>query len=62
MAAKDAQVMGEGSGEVGEHSGEGSVEGKHRHVPHKESIEARKDAYVSEKGESSGGGRGGGWK
>ena len=53
--------VGEGSGGVGERSegvGEASVEGKHRHVPHKESIEARKDAYVSEKGEGSVGGDG----
>ena len=52
---------------MGEHServGEGSVEGKHGHVPPKETIEARKDAYVREREEKAvcvcGGG--GGWK
>ena len=32
------------------------MEGKHAYVPPKESIEARKDAYVSERGEGSVGG------
>ena len=49
VAAKEAQVIGEGSGGMGE----GSVEGKNGHVPLKESSEARKGAYVSEKGEGS---------
>ena len=40
-------------GERNEGVGEGSVEGKHGHVPPKESIEARKDAYVRERGEGS---------